>query len=302
MGVVLVLVACRFEPGVLAGDAGWDAPVDGPAPTGDVSMATGCTDRWLAGPTLGAPRALDSVNTTGAEADPFVTSDELALYFVRTSDIYRATRTTPDDDWSTPVRDDELSSPQSDSKVSFTADGLTAYLNSGRPGGSGGGTDVWRATRTSADYAFVIDQVALGAVNTSGDQWDPHISADGTRLYLAPGGTGNPQTIEVASRTTPTADFGPAQVIVELDSGEVDNDPTLSGDERVIVFASNRGGNRDLWYAVRATPQDAFGAPQRVPDINTATEDGAHLSFDGCRLYFASDRSGNADLYVVDIE
>ena len=79
-----------------------------------------------------------------------------------------------------------------------------------------------------------------------------------------------------------------------------------SADHRVLVEppaaerTSPAAGN--LWYAVRAQPDAAFGAPALVPGVNSDCNDGdPHLSADGCRLYFSSDRAGTYDLYVATV-
>jgi len=76
----------------------------------------------------------------------------------------------------------------------------------------------------------------------------------------------------------------------------------VSADERVIVFATSRSGNRNLWYSTRVAAGDPFDPPAVVPMLNVATDDGATLSFDGCRLYFVSDRNGNDDIYVTSVQ
>jgi len=59
-------------------------------------------------------------------------------------------------------------------------------------------------------------------------------------------------------------------------------------------------GTRKLWYATRADPTGAFGTPQVVPNVDNG-DDGPHLSSDGCRLYFTSQRGGSADIYVAAV-
>src|SRR5205807_1422064 len=63
------------------------------------------------------------------------------------------------------------------------------------------------------------------------------------------------QHIAVAARTSAAASFGMPMRITELASAATDNDVTLSGDERVVVFASDRTGTRGMFYATR----DAIG-------------------------------------------
>ncbi len=70
-----------------------------------------------------------------------------------------------------------------------------------------------------------------------------------------------------------------------------------------ILSGSARGGgvgNLDLWVCQRASVNDAWGAPQNLgATVNSTLRDvNPTLSLDEHRLYFASDRSGNFDLYV----
>jgi len=293
--LVVTLCACSFrlpteEP---AGD-GAGASGDG---SGEPPSA--CVQKWLAGPTFVAPAPLAALNSAGSENDVFVTADERTLYFARGGDIFAASRAAATDDFAGATLDPTLSSDQTDTKLSLSPDALTVYINSNRPGG--GDTDVWRGTRTTLGGAFAFDQMYLGVVDTATDEWDPHISADELRLYYAPS-NGPGQHIAVATRADRSADFGPAEVIPELASDTTDNDPTLSGDERVIVFASNRT-ERGLWYATRAERSQAFGPPQQLVMINsTASDDGPHLAADGCHLYFSSSRNGSDDLYVAAVK
>jgi hypothetical protein len=145
-----------------------------------------------------------------------------------------------------------------------------------------------------------MDQIGLAMVNTALDQWDPHVSGNGLRLYLAPSGT--PQFVAVASRVSTAAAFGPPVPIGEILSSAVDNDPSLTGDERVIVWASLRTGQRRMHYATRAGPTATFDPPQLLPGDFGVGDDGAALSADGCRLYFVSARAGNPDVYVAELQ
>ena len=85
-----------------------------------------------------------------------------------------------------------------------------------------------------------------------------------------------------------------------------DADPTLTADERVLVFSSNRNGGAggtDLWYSVRAERDRPFSTPVLVPNVNSTTNDGdPHLSEDGCRLYLASDRQNDFDIYQSTLQ
>ena len=82
-----------------------------------------------------------------------------------------------------------------------------------------------------------------------------------------------------------------------------DDQPALTGDERVIVFTSNRSNNFDLWFATRPSLADKFSAPQPLSSVNLAqkTESGPFITADGCQLYFMSDRNGTFDIYTTTL-
>ena len=315
----LALVAsCGFHPGKAAPDGGpGDAP-DAPA-IGDAALdapaATGCWGRWLDHTVrFAAPQSLATINSTAFDRDPFLAPDELSVFVssIRTmalgsSDIWVATRASTAVAFDAPTLLLTVSSTGGESKFSFTANGLYGVVGSDRTGGKGA-IDVWETSRASAGDPWGVPvQTHLGQVNTADADHDPTISADGLHVYLAPA-TGT-QHLAVASRSSLTKNFSAPAAITELDSGTGDADPTVSADERVIVFSSNRTGagvsSGNMWYAVRAVATDPFGTPMPVPDVNSDSANGdPHLSADGCRLYFSSDRTAGQDwdVFVASVQ
>ena len=52
-------------------------------------------------------------------------------------------------------------------------------------------------------------------------------------------------------------------------------------------------GDKDIWFATRDVSSVSFGAPQLVPDLNTAgAESELHLSADRCELFFGRQGEG----------
>ncbi|HSD88071.1 MAG TPA: hypothetical protein VLB44_11175 [Kofleriaceae bacterium] len=311
---VVALGGCGFHHGALQADAGpGDTPpnlvdegVDAPA---DATRAN-CYAQWLDGTIrFNTAVALAGVNDAGFDRDPFLAGNELT-FFVSTlrtgsmgSDIFTATRASKSDTFSTPVRDDAFSSSGGESKLSITADGLTAIVGSDRTG-TAGGIDIWETTRATTNDAWPAmtrDRVMM--LESAGSDHDPTISADGLRIYYAPDSP--VQHIAVATRANRNSNFGAPVTITQLASGTGDADPSPTPDERIIVFSSNRtlagALNGNMWYATRASASATFDTPQPVPDLNTdASEGDPHLSTDGCRIYFA--RNGGAtdwDIYVA---
>jgi Tol biopolymer transport system component len=285
-----------------------DAPVDGfvgPTPTA-------CVAKWLAGTmNLSNPATVGggpNIFTTQDERDPFVSFDGRVIYFTsinggNNTDVLFATRAQASGPFG-PAQIKAISDAnRDDSKITLTEDDLTAFISTTRQGG-GGGFDFWQASRTNG-FDGVFDaptQIHLAALDDAGDQLDPHISPDGLRLYYA---AGNPQQIVVAERSAVTADFAAPTPIANIASNLGDADPTLTGDERVIIFSSNRNpaGSSDLFYATRAERDQPFGAPMPLSINGTAQDGDPHISLDGCTLFFASTRIGpDYDLMFSDVQ
>ena len=297
MIAICVLAACGFRAGALDSADAADAEIDAPDAMIDGAPAD-CTARWIAGPTFSSPVPVAAIDSSGTEGDPYVTSDELAIYFVLDDNIYVATRAAKTDSFGTPAIVTSLSTGM-ETKVSLTRDGLTAFFNSWRP--TSLGRDIWRATRAAPGADFAVDRSYLSSVDDAFDQWDPHISLDGLRLYYAPT-DGTSQHLALATRTSPTSAFGTPAMITELESSSLENDPTLSGDERVIVFGSSRTGALGIFYATRATSTAPFDTPVELATLNSpGASSGPTLTADACHLYFVSSRSGGGDIFVVSV-
>jgi Tol biopolymer transport system component len=110
--------------------------------------------------------------------------------------------------------------------------------------------------------------------------------------------------IMVAERASVDAPFGP--LVPFSQNGDRDDwDPTISADGLVLVFGSTRlAGDSDLFLTTRASTDAEFGAPVRIPELNSPvafTRDGqAFLTADGEEIWFHSDRAGGdggPDLY-----
>ena len=182
----------------------------------------------------------------------------------------------------------------------MTPDGKYLVVASTQTGGAGG-ADAWDSTVNMTAWG-PLGRTHLMMVDDLNDQYDPMISSTGLHLYLAPStaGTSRTQQLALATRMTSTDNFGAPNAITELnDPTSLTADPMVNADETVIVFTSGRNGTLgggDLWYATRTSAGGAWSTPVKVPGVNTAANEGdPHLSGDGCRLYFASDRDAGMD-------
>jgi hypothetical protein len=286
-------------------DSGTDTPIDTP-------VVVDCMPRWRAGNvTIGTPVRLTDLGSTTVDRNPFVTANELAIYFssdrsaATGDDVYVSTRGSLTEAFGAPQRANDISSADADSRFSMTSNELIGVVASDRTG-TIGSSDVWLATRMNKQAPFLAFLAAnVAAINTGEDELDPELSADGLHMYLA---IGSNQEIAMATRAATDVAFSAPQALTVLNSSADDADPSVSADELVIVFSSERtqgGGDAmgDLYYSKRAMKTDAFDNPRRVPTVNMddiADRDPA-LSPDGCRLYFASTRDGNYELYVAPV-
>jgi len=195
----------------------------------------------------------------------------------------------------------------------ISADGLSLYFASARPGGYGGtymGFDIWGTTRetTEGDWSTPVN-VGL-PVNSAFDETQPCLSADGLSLffdsYNRVGGIGGTD-LWVATRATVNdswsepVNFGPT-----VNTSSNDNAPSISADSLSLLFQSARAGVVgvvDLWVTTRPTRNHSWGEPMNLgPTVNSSSFDGfPDISADGLALFFMSERPGGfggRDLWV----
>lgn len=138
---------------------------------------------WGQSKNLGRP-----VNTRENEGAFSASPDGKFLFFTACSreggvgrcDIWMTTR--ENGKWTEPVNVGKpVNSREWESQPSISADGITLYFASNRPGGYGG-TDIWYSTKTDEGWGYPVN---LGPeINTQGDEQFPFIHNDGKTLYF----------------------------------------------------------------------------------------------------------------------
>jgi Tol biopolymer transport system component len=192
-----------------------------------------------------------------------------------------------------------INTPGFDGGPSLSADGLTLYLASNRPGGVGR-DDLWVSSRKSTRDAWQTP-VNLGAtINSAEGDASPSISADGLELYFdsaRSGGQGSGD-IWVTTRASTSDAWGtPRNLGPTINSSSADSVPKLSSDGLSLFFASSRPGGlgmRDVWVARRTSRAEPWQAPI---NLGAAVNSPAHewcpgISPDGLTLIIQSDRAG----------
>jgi hypothetical protein len=104
------------------------------------------------------------------------------------------------------------------------------------------------------------------------------------------------------SELLPGGEFGPASLVPELSSSDMDNHPSISFDGLEIFLFSNRFGSmgNDLWTATRRTVFDPWFTPVSLgPIVNSEFgESQPYLASDRQTLVFTSNRPGFGGLDI----
>ena len=139
---------------------------------------------------------LSGVNTTSYEARPWLSDDELTIYFVSGRaagrgdyDIWTATRASVTGAFSTPTNlPATIDTTSRDESPILSKDGLTLYFSSDRAGGFGN-QDIWTATRPDLASNFGT-ATNLSNVNTANNEVDVALSHDEAELFFVSDWTG----------------------------------------------------------------------------------------------------------------
>jgi len=231
-------------------------------------------------------------------------------------DLWVSRRATNDSSWGAlenlgPV----INSSNIDGPVSISADGLTLYFQSVRPGGYGE-SDIWVTTRLNKNAPW--DKVLnMGPkINSSSYDNSPWISSDGLELYFSSyrsGGYGQ-MDIYVTRRATKNDPWGdPVNIGPLVNSPENEYEPYVSPDGLLLLFndwpfndTTKPGGygGSDIWMSKRVNLSDPWQSPVNLgPKINGIGSEGAQrISLSGSTLYFFTNTGDTWDNWHASIE
>jgi len=204
-----------------------------------------------------------TINSPVGDGGVSISSDGLSLYFSSTrssgygsaGDLWVTMRDTIHNEWDTPMNlGPTVNSSADESYPSISADGLALYFTSNRGGGIGA-YDLW-VTRRETIHDPWGTPVNLGpTVNSSAQEVDPGISADGRTLFFASnrsGGYGD-DDIWVTKRATTDDDWGePVNLGPIINSSGWEDYPNVSADGSTLFFVSSlsdRWNGGDIWQA-----------------------------------------------------
>ncbi|MBI1851833.1 MAG: PD40 domain-containing protein [Planctomycetes bacterium] len=187
-------------------------------------------------------------------ADPCVSCDELALYFVRPAtefagtslDLWVATRTSTDAPFGNSHPVTEVNSSDDELGPRLSHDALDLYFASSRPGGQGD-LDLWVAHRDAVGQPF-HEPTNVVELNSPANETNAAIAHDGLSIVFGSARSGGHGSVDLYRSTRPSTDdvWGPPQNLDVLNSADIDKAPALSGDGRTILFRSGRPGGKGL--------------------------------------------------------
>lgn len=272
--------------------------------------------------TFGTPQNLGpTINSSARDVHPWISSDGLELYFASdrpggygSSDIWKAMRETTDEPWKTPINLGlTINGSYKEEGPTLSADGLSLYFSSTRPGGYGN-WDIWVSVRANKSLPWSMP-VNLGTpVNSNKDEYAACLSLDGLEMFICeqtvfrPGyGEGDIYVMTRASVSDPWGE--PKSLGSTVNSAYFDSGMGISPDRLTLFFGSMRPGGigpQDLYVTTRASIHDPWTTPVNLGvGVNSTGYDAApKLSTDGSTLYFISSRFGGYggyDLWEVSV-
>ncbi len=283
------------------GRIGYDPLEAGTRDGGDGGIATFDSLGPFGDPTLVAEVSDPSVN----DDDPTLTADMLEMY-LNTSradglgggDIYVSTRASTDEPWSAPTLVVELSSADRETAPEISADGLTIFFSSDRPGGPGS-NDVWVSTRGSRTEAWATPMLVAELSSPEGDT-SPTPGWRGLTMVLESTRPGGPGSADIWFTTRESSDgtWTAPVLLAGVDTAEHEGSAHLGPNRLTVLLNATRGGNADIHVATRSSVDEPFGTPTPVAELNSVdNEQDPWLSEDLRHIYFVSGRSGNLEIY-----
>lgn len=216
-----------------------------------VARRASTSDDW------GMVERVANLSSVDTDNTPALSTDGLEMWIVsnRTGgiggeDIWVSVRGDRAAPWPTPLLVPDLSSMNLDRGPAPFANDLRMVFHSNRPG-TRGDTDFFETSRTNRSAAW-SPPVPLRTLNTPQAEIHAWLGPCGLRIYYqADRGLASGMDFYTASRAQVDDDFGPAQRVDELSTMAYDQDIHVSRDLRTVVFASDVGGDSDLYEASR---------------------------------------------------
>ena len=283
-----------------APDTGSGTPDTGSSSGGDTGSST---DAPIAecDPTkpFGAPEKtlFNAINTSAREESPYLTPDELTMYFtsdrlnanaVVTFDIFRSTRAKIGDPFGVPEAvKGGVNSDKEELGSIVAEDEKTMFFI-----GVGGGYEIFSSTRATTTADWGPATLVGGGVNGSGTNEYPDEFRNGDLWFHRDDGS---------LRRLPKSGNGfGAEEAAAPELGKIGTFRLSHDGTRAFFGKDEPDAGANIWTATRTGPGAPFTGIEKVPNVNSPSGDYVSwVSLDGCRLYLASDRDGKNDIFIA---
>jgi regulation of enolase protein 1 (concanavalin A-like superfamily) len=206
------------------------------------------------------------VNSPFDESGPCLSDDGLTLYFASNRpgglgsfDLWMATRKTTGDPWDEPVNlGPTVNSPYYDNRPSVSADGLTLYFDSSRPGAAGqsGLNDIYMTKRATTNDPWGEPEPLV--INTEEHEFSPDITRDGLTLYYD--SYQADRDLWVTRRTATNEAWPKGVPLTAFNTPGIDTDPSISANSSLLYFVSDRPGGHRRFSVIRTIAPGWNGA------------------------------------------
>ena len=216
-------------------------------------------------------------------------------------------------DWSTPVNmGSTVNSNVTDQGPALSKDGLSLYITTSRPGGSGG-NDLWVSQRDSEDDSWG-SPVNLGStVNSASLDGAPSFSRDGHWMFFNSERAGGEGALDIwcSYRSDTHDDFdweAPFNLGPNINGDSTDGGATYfeneDGDARQLFFGGTRStglGGTDVYMSTLQS-DGTWGEAVLVEELSSsALDQRPSIRHDGLEMFITSNRPGglgNLDMWV----
>jgi hypothetical protein len=263
-------------------------------------------------PTFGAPINISQQIGTDVdnEDNPSLTADLLTIFFTSNReddddtgvDVFTARRSSVDAPFGQEQRLSAVSSDGFDTSPSISLDGRTLWVgsevDSDDDDDDDEDIDIIRYTRPSATSDDWSDGTPETALNSSAKDIPRPLALNDTVMPLGSQRDDGVYQTYLAERPSAAEPFGTPRLISELVASDRSTvDAFLSNDGLTLFFNwEPDDGEGDLYMAWRRTPDEPFGTPMPLSELNTdGDERDPWLSPDGTRFFFTSDRESPDD-------
>lgn len=255
-------------------------------------------------------RVVANVNGSAEESSPTLTADLLEIYFgsaragLGGGDVWWARRS----DRALPFEPPELLAAVSsaDREVSpvISADGLTLWVGSDRPGG-GGGIDIWQAERPSraADWGELRN---VSELNSSRDDLPRPLGYGERMMPLASRREERNYQTYLARRAGAAAPWAAVDAVDQLWlEGSAMQGGFLTDDGLQLFFHRETSTSAELFVSWRRSPSEPFAELLPLTALNVGPRQrDPWISADETRFFFTSDRQpeGGFDIYATTLD